>query len=69
MGFTEVLTTIFIVLKLLNIINWNWFFVLLPEIIALAIYLVIIIVSIFQYRAINKEFKQMKKKIKKEMKF
>ena len=64
MGFTEVLTIIFIVLKLLNIINWNWFLVLLPEIIALAIYLIVIIISIFQYRTVNKEFKQMKKKMK-----
>ena len=40
MGFTEVLTIIFIVLKLLNIIDWNWFLVLLPEIIALTIYII-----------------------------
>ena len=59
MGFTEVLTIIFIVLKLLNIIDWNWFLVLLPEIIALTIY---IIVVIFQYRCINKELKKMKDK-------
>ena len=59
MGFTEVLTIIFIVLKLLNIIDWNWFLVLLPEIIALTIY---IIVVIFQYRSINKELKKMKDK-------
>ena len=64
MGFTEVLTIIFIVLKLLNIINWNWLLVLLPEIIALAIYLIVIIISIFQYKAVNREFKRMKKKMK-----
>lgn len=60
MGFTEVLTIIFIVLKLLNIIDWNWFLVLLPEIIALTIYLIVVIIGIFQYRSINKEFKRMK---------
>lgn len=62
MGFTEVLTIIFIVLKLLNIIDWNWLLVLLPEIIALAIYIIVVIIGIFQYRSINKEFKKMKNK-------
>ena len=62
MGFTEVLTIIFIVLKLLNIIDWNWFLVLLPEIIALTIYLIVVIIGIFQYRSINKEFKRIKDK-------
>lgn len=62
MGFTEVLTIIFIVLKLLNVIDWNWFLVLLPEIIALTIYLIVVIIGIFQYRSINKEFKRMKDK-------
>lgn len=62
MGFTEVLTTIFIVLKLLNIIDWNWFLVLLPEIIALTICLIIVIIETFQYRSINKEFKRIKDK-------
>lgn len=62
MGFTEELTIIFIVLKLLNIIDWNWFLVLLPEIIALTIYLIIVIIRIFQYRSINKEFKRIKDK-------
>ena len=62
MGFTEVLTIIFIVLKLLNIIDWNWFLVLLPEIIALTIYIIVAIIGIFQYRSINKELKKMKDK-------
>jgi hypothetical protein len=35
MGFTEVLTIVFIIFKLLGIINWSWFFVLLPEIIGI----------------------------------
>lgn len=62
MGFTEVLTIIFIVLKLLNIIDWNWFLVLLPEIIALTIYIIVVIIGILQYRSINKEFKRMEDK-------
>ena len=63
MGFTEVLTIIFIVLKLLNIIDWNWFLVLLPEIIAMTIYLIAVIICIFQCWGINKEFKQIQKKM------
>ena len=46
MGFTEVLTIIFIVLKLLGVIDWNWFFVLLPEIIAAIFYMIFIIIII-----------------------
>ncbi|MFQ1027657.1 hypothetical protein JDW21_19210 [Bacillus subtilis] len=34
----EVLTIVFIVLKLMGVIGWSWFLVLLPEIIAVAIY-------------------------------
>jgi hypothetical protein len=37
-GVTEVLTIIFVVLKLMGIIHWNWFLVLLPEIIAFLLY-------------------------------
>ena len=44
MGFTEVLTIIFIVLKLLGVIDWNWFLVLLPEIIALVFYIIFMII-------------------------
>lgn len=40
MGFLEVLTIIFIVLKLIGVIGWSWFFVLLPLIISLSFYLV-----------------------------
>lgn len=43
MGFTEVLTIVFIVLKLLGVINWSWFFVLLPEILAILFIFIIII--------------------------
>ena len=58
MGFTEVLTIVFIVLKLLGKIDWSWFCVLLPEIIAVAIYILIcIIVVINTYRA-NKEIEK-----------
>lgn len=43
MGFTEILTIIFVVCKLLGIITWSWWLVLLPEIIAGALYLLFLI--------------------------
>jgi len=43
MGFTEVLTLVFIVLKLTGVIDWGWFYVLLPEIIALTLYVFFLI--------------------------
>ena len=51
MGFAEILTIVFIVLKLIGIISWSWWLVLLPEIIAILFYIVIFIVSlIYVYR-------------------
>ena len=35
MGFTEVLTIVFVIFKLLGIINWSWFYVFLPEMIGI----------------------------------
>jgi len=39
MGFTEILTIIFVVLKLIGIISWSWWLVFLPEIIAVVLYI------------------------------
>ena len=39
MGFAEVLTIVFIVLKLIGTINWSWWLVLLPENIAIVFYI------------------------------
>ncbi|MDK0745833.1 hypothetical protein [Clostridium perfringens] len=41
MGIFEVLTLIFIVLKLFGVIAWSWWLVLLPEIIGLILYLIV----------------------------
>ncbi len=43
MGFLEILTLIFITLKLFGVITWSWWLVLLPEIIAGVIYILFII--------------------------
>ena len=44
------LTLIFIVLKLVGVINWSWFYVLLPTIIDVLIVLITIIASMFNYK-------------------
>lgn len=43
MGFAEVLTIVFISLKLLGVIGWAWWQVLLPEIIAIGVYILIVV--------------------------
>ena len=61
MGFTEILTIVFIVLKLVGVITWSWWLVLLPEIIASGLYVIILILSILgvgsSTRKIKKQFK------------
>ena len=60
MAITETLTVTFIVLKILKLINWSWFFVLLPEIIAIIFYMMIITfnIIIFIWKIRNWENKQ-----------
>lgn len=40
MGFAEILTIIFVLLKVFGVVNWSWLIVFLPEIIAAVIYFV-----------------------------
>lgn len=37
MGLAEILTIVFVVLKLTGVIDWSWWLVLLPEIIVLVL--------------------------------
>jgi hypothetical protein len=46
MGFAEVLTIIFVVSKLVGLIDWSWWFVLLPELIAIGIYLIVLFITL-----------------------
>ena len=46
MGFAEILTIVFIVLKLLGVIDWKWIFVILPELIAASFYAIYIVLWI-----------------------
>lgn len=45
MGFCEALTIAFIVLKLVGVITWSWWLVLLPEIIAVVFYIVLVLLQ------------------------
>ena len=67
MGFTEVLTIIFIVLEILGKIDWSWFLVLLPEIIAVAIYIILCIAVVVQNCRINKSINRILKDTFKDM--
>ena len=62
MGFCELLTIVFIVLKLVGVISWSWWLVLLPEIIAVLFYVAIII-----FRIIIPIWELERKPTKKEM--
>lgn len=65
MGFTEILTIVFVFLKVFGVIDWSWFLVFLPEIIAGAIYLVIAIVTIVAAVKSNNEFKRIEREVNK----
>jgi len=50
MSFTGVLTLIFIVLKLLKIINWSWLWVLAPTWITLIVITIVLVVMHIKYK-------------------
>lgn len=60
MGFLEVLTIIFVVLKIVGVIAWSWWIVFLPLIIAVGLYVIIVIGYLFAFikmkRTVDKEF-------------
>lgn len=58
MGICEVLTIVFVVLKLMHIIEWSWLLVLLPEIVALIIYAVLLIVHTVLNIQIHKQIRK-----------
>ena len=45
-GFCGLLTIAFIVLRLCGVINWSWWFVLLPTLISIALPIVIVLVAL-----------------------
>lgn len=60
MGICEILTIIFVICKLLGVISWSWWLVLLPEIIAFVIYAVIIVFYVISSVSLNRELKNFK---------
>ena len=46
LGFSGLLTIVFIVLKLCNVINWNWFWVLSPVIFSAALWILLFVILI-----------------------
>ncbi|MGE7674200.1 transmembrane Fragile-X-F protein [Lysinibacillus sp. NPDC094403] len=46
MGIAEVLTIVFVVLKLTDVIAWSWWLVLLPAIISFSIYALILLMKL-----------------------
>ncbi|RIM84249.1 hypothetical protein BU107_13730 [Staphylococcus xylosus] len=58
MGFAEILTLIFIVLKLTNVIDWSWWLVLLPEIIALSFYITYFVIGLIWIFTADKRFER-----------
>jgi len=58
MGICEILTIIFVVAKLLGVIDWEWLYVFLPEIIAFVLYIALLLVHFFGRCRINKNFEK-----------
>ena len=46
MGIAEVLTIVFVVLKLTDVIAWSWWLVLLPTIISFSFYTLLLVVKL-----------------------
>lgn len=58
MGFTEVLTIVFVILKLADVIAWSWWLVLLPELIVLPFYIGYVVASFVAFRYVRKITRQ-----------
>lgn len=61
MGIMECLTLIFVVLKLLGIIDWSWWVVCLPAIVSFTLYLGILIWDIWERISFNKYVRKWRK--------
>ena len=63
MGFTEILTLIFVLLKVFDVITWSWWLVFLPEIIAIGLYvLAFLIILLGAGISTTQVFKENKKR-------
>jgi len=59
MGIMEILTIIFVVLKLSGVIAWSWWLVLLPVIISFSLYIIWLVVFGFIFGKVFKGFKDL----------
>ena len=56
MGFTELLTIDFVILKCHGKIDWSWWLVFLPEMIAAVLYIIVAIYKNYVFRKTTKHF-------------
>ena len=52
-GFVGLLTIVFIVLKLVGVINWSWFWVLSPIIFSIAFGVVFVVVTVILWKKLR----------------
>lgn len=62
MGILEVLTIIFVVLKLTSVIDWPWWLVISPMYLAIAIYTIAITMQILMWKKFNKDHRKLGRK-------
>lgn len=54
MGFTELLTLLFVFLKGVGYLHWSWWLVFAPEYVAALFWLIVILIVIVSYVAFDK---------------
>ena len=62
-GIADILLVVFVVLKLVGVINWSWWWVLSPFWIAVAIYAIVVAVIVILYK-VDQRLTRKKKKNK-----
>lgn len=55
MGVIELLTAVCAILKLLGVISWPWWVVLLPEYVTIVVYIDWIVLQIWRFRRIRRQ--------------
>lgn len=48
MGFLEILTIVFIVLKVFNLVTWSWLIVLAPLLVVLTLYVIMLVLGLYE---------------------
>ncbi|MEK3814228.1 transmembrane Fragile-X-F protein [Bacillus sp. FSL K6-1284] len=58
MGFLELLTLIFILLKVFGQIDWSWWLVFLPTIVSFSFYSIWVLFAAVAYRKVKKQINE-----------